>query len=81
MLIHLLTIKRVESYKDQYAAEVVEVMDEYSYEENPDWFRQKKDEWEGYDDVTRVAHVTLEVPYNVFDRALFPEDYPHKLEE
>jgi hypothetical protein len=79
MLIHLLTIKRTESYKDQYAAEVVEVMDEYSYEQNSQWFHDKKKEWEAYDDVTRVAHFTLEVPYTVFDRALFPEDYPHKI--
>lgn len=41
MILKVLFVQQPENYEGQYAPEALVVMDEYSYEENPEWFHKE----------------------------------------
>lgn len=69
MKLHILFGQR----KHEDTPEALEIMDEYSRDQNPDFLKNKELLWrEPQHEMLSVALVTVEVPIKAIERALFP---------
>jgi hypothetical protein len=70
MKLHILFGQR----RHEDTPEALEIMDEYSLEQNPEWMNEREKEVRGPDwQMLAVARVTVEVPRSAIMRALFPQ--------
>ena len=74
MLVHLLVGHREESYPGQYAPEFLEVADEYTMEENPQWLQDKYDEYKKDTSFASLTIVTTTLKTDQIMAALYPEN-------
>jgi hypothetical protein len=61
MLLKVIFGQRKERYEGEHAPEALDVMDEYSYEENPDWLNQKLETHRLNTDFERFEIIEIEV--------------------
>lgn len=60
------------SYPGEYGPEILDAIDENSYELNPDWIFEKLEAHRKDSDMATVAMVTIVVDTKVIDKALSP---------
>lgn len=76
MKIHILFGHRKESYDGEHAPEALEVADEYTNEENPDWILCKAADAEKSQEWQTVKIVELEISQSALMSALYPKPKP-----
>lgn len=76
MKLYVLMGQRHEQYEGQYAPEALDIIDEYTYDENPKWIFDKKEIHENTDEFESVAIITLEVDTNDIMKRLRPDTQP-----
>lgn len=74
MKLHILFGQRKCVYPDQYAPEVIAAVDEYAFDENPDYIIDTAEENEESGDFTRVAIIVVSVPDEAITARLNPPE-------
>jgi len=76
MELRVIVLQREETYPGQHAIEVVEVQDEYSDDDNPDWLTDKLEEYLEEPDVVMAKIVAIEIDYDELRAKLFSSVEP-----
>ncbi len=74
MELHVLFIQRKESYHEEHAPEALVIADEYTMDENPEWFEKRCEEElkSTGDDILGHAVVIIEVDQDIIRKACLP---------
>jgi len=72
MLLYVIFIQRDEEYEGQIGVEAVDIMDEYSYEDNPDYLNDKLKELQNQPDITKAELIPIEIKEAEITKILFP---------
>ena len=72
MILKVLFGQRIESYAGEYGSEALEIIDEYTEEENPDFLTNKLKEYQKQDIFESLAIVVIEVDENKINSFLRP---------
>ena len=72
MTIKILFGHRKENYEGEYAPEVLEAIDEYSNDDNPDWFLKRCEGYERDESFNVLKVVEIEVKDLDIMRVLYP---------
>lgn len=72
MILKVLFGQRIESYAGEYGSEALEIIDEYTEEENPDFLTNKLKEYQKQDIFESLAIVEIEVDENKINSFLRP---------
>lgn len=73
MKLYILFAQHHENYEGEHAPEAVEVMDEYSYEENAEWLYAKKEEYDVQSHIRSTVIVAMEVNQDEIRKRLLPK--------
>lgn len=68
--LHVLFGQRKCSYDGQYAPEALEVMDEFGWDENPEFLIEKLDEFNKTDEFTALRIIEVKLPFEAIEKAL-----------
>lgn len=71
MKIHCLFAQRIESYEGQYAPELLDAIDEYTCEDNPDYLEDIKKEAEEEKVYSAVKVIDVEINDHQLEAQLF----------
>ena len=74
MLIKVIFAQEKESYPGEYAPTALEIVTEYDYDENPEWFDKKLIKYRNIPVYTHVAVINIEIKDEDLDTRLFPND-------
>ena len=74
MRLYIIFGLRKESYEGQHAPEALEVMDEYSYEENAEWLNNKLSSYKAEDEFMNVEIVTVNISHDKLDKIMRKQD-------
>jgi len=72
MLIKVIFAQEKESYPGEYAPTALEIVTEYYYDENPEWFDKKLIKYRNIPVYTHVAVINIEIKDEDLDARLFP---------
>jgi len=72
MDLYIIFIQRKERYEGQYGVEAVEIADEYTYADNPDWLNHKLEVWQEAEDIIKAEIVTVKINETEVKEILFP---------
>lgn len=72
MLLYVLFIQRKEQYEGQFGIEAVEIMDEYSYNDNPDYLDNKLKEYREQNDIDEAKIIPVTVNEQDIIQILYP---------
>jgi len=78
MELHIIFIHRKESYPDQHAIEAVEIMDEFSYSDNPEYLEEKLKDYLNEPDISNAIIGTVEIDETIIEGMLYPIRNPIK---
>ena len=73
MKIVCLFAQRNEGYPGQYAPELLEAIDEYGDDDNPDYMNEAEDKADADRDLVRARRIEIEISDKDFDAAFNPE--------
>jgi len=75
MKLYILFGQRECRYDGEFAPEALEVVDEYTMDENPEWFKEKKKEYRSNSFFSSVKEIVVNVSEAEIDKILngFPE--------
>lgn len=76
MILYVLFGQRKCNYPGQYAPEALEVMDEFGYEENPQWLEEKKEKCKATGEFMAVEIIELAAPTSEIEQRLMPRHEP-----
>ena len=76
MKFHILIGQRKCSYPGQYAPEALEVADEYTMDENPEWMGEKREEFGMTDEFDALTVMVVFVHDDFVTEALYPPKQP-----
>ena len=74
MDIYVLFIQRKESYAGQYGIEALEVMDEYSYSDNPEYLDKELTKQRLKSDIAKAEIVKISVDEYAVTKILYPDN-------
>jgi hypothetical protein len=72
MILYILFIQRKERYQGEYGIEAVDIMDEYSYADNPDYLDEKLKEYRDQKDIDEAKIISISVNENEIQKILYP---------
>jgi hypothetical protein len=72
MILYILFIQRKERYVGEYGIEAVEVMDEYSYADNPDYLNDKLKEYRDQKDIDEAKIISVTINEQEIQKILYP---------
>jgi hypothetical protein len=72
MILYILFIQRKERYQGEYGIEAVEIMDEYSYVDNPDYLDEKLKEYRNQKDIDETKIIEIAIDENEIQKILYP---------
>ena len=65
--------QRKESYKGQYAPELIAAIDEYGNEDNPAYLSVEEDKAQRSKEFTHIQYITIELNETAFQKQLYGE--------
>ena len=75
MKLHIIFGQRKCSYEGEYGPEALDVADEFTVEDNPDWLEKRLKEHRRDKSFESVAVLVVRVPGKAIDDALFPKKH------
>ena len=67
MILHVLFAQRKCTYEGEYAPEALEVCDEYTMDENPEWMEEKVDELLDSDEFSAIEVIDIDLTEKGFE--------------
>jgi hypothetical protein len=73
MELHILWGQRICDYDGQYAPEALEIADQLTMDDNPEWFSGKMDEYIRSNDFDSVQAMKIKIKDSDIDNCLYPQ--------